>query len=344
MIKIKASKKNNIPKVVVIGGGTGTFVTLLGLKKYPLEITAIVTMMDSGGSNRIIRDEFGLLPTSGIRQCQVALADVTTENQKVLRKLFEYRFDKGVGIAGMTFGNLFMAGLTDILGSQVAAIKKTNELLNVKGEILPVSLNNTHLLATYEDGSKILGEHWIDEAVISKHDGKLRITNLESIPPAIISKEAKRAINKADCIIFSAGDLFTNTIANLIVKGVPDEIKKSKAKKIVVVNLMTKKGETYNYKATDFVSDIEKYLGTNCIDRIIINDQKIPVEYQKLYKKEDAIPIENNFPNKDQRVRTLDLLSSHITKPEKGDTLKRSLIRHDPQKLANILYKEIINV
>jgi uncharacterized cofD-like protein len=339
-----ANKARNPKKVVVIGGGTGTFVTLLGLKKYPLKITVIVTMMDSGGSNRIIRDEFGMLPTSGIRQCQVALADVTTENQKILRKLFEYRFDKGVGIAGMTFGNLFMAALTDILGSQVAAIKKTNELLNVKGEIFPVSLNNTHLLATYEDGSKILGEHWIDEAVMSKHDGKLRISNLESIPPATISPQAKNAINKADCIIFSAGDLFTNTIANLIVKGVPDAIIKSKAKKIVVVNLMTKKGETYNYKATDFVSDIEKYLGNKCIDKIIVNNQKIPYEYQKLYKGEEAIPIENDFPKKDNRVIALDLLSSHITKPEKGDTLKRSLIRHDPQKLAKILFKEIINV
>jgi len=329
------------PNIVVIGGGTGTFVTLLGLKKYPVDITAIITMMDSGGSNRIIRDEFGLLPTSDIRQCQVALVDVTTENQKILRKLFEYRYDKGVGIAGMTFGNLFMAALTDIMGSQIKAIKKTNEILNVKGEILPISLNNTHLLATYKDGSKILGEHWIDEAGSHKHNGKLRITKLESIPPSEISPQAEKAILNADCIVFTAGDLYTNTIANLIVKGVPQAIRKSKAKKIFIINLMTKYGETYGYKATDFLKDVEKYLGENYIDKVLINKTPIPQNILKLYKKENAVPVENDFPKNDPRVKEINMLSSHITSHHKADVLKRSLIRHDSEKLAKAIMMEL---
>ena len=143
-------KRKQLKRVVCIGGGTGTFVGLRGLKQYPLSLSAIVTMSDSGGSNRRIRDEFGLLPTSDIRQCLVALSD---ENGGIglLRKLFMYRFEKGQGIAGMTFGNLFMAALTDIVGSQEEAIRQTGKVLRIKGAVIPVSLSETNLYATYED-------------------------------------------------------------------------------------------------------------------------------------------------------------------------------------------------
>ncbi|EKD62031.1 MAG: protein of unknown function UPF0052 and CofD [uncultured bacterium] len=133
-------------RIVVIGGGTGTFVVLSGLKKYPVDLSVIVSMMDSGGSNRVIRDEFGLLPTSDIRQCIVALA--SGKSDKILRKLFSYRYVSGTGISGMTFGNLFMAALADIYGSQEKAIYKTCQLLDVKGKVLPVTFDTTNLVAT----------------------------------------------------------------------------------------------------------------------------------------------------------------------------------------------------
>jgi len=150
-------------KIVVFGGGTGTYTVLSGLKKYKnLDISVVVSMMDDGGSNRVIRDEFGLLPTSDLRQCIVALA--SDNSDKILRKLFTYRYSLGTGISGMTFGNLFMAALTDIYhGNQKKAIEETCELLGVAGKIIPVTFDNTNLVAMYENGRQVLGEHFIDE-------------------------------------------------------------------------------------------------------------------------------------------------------------------------------------
>src|SRR3989344_3930138 len=153
MINSKSLQK----RIVVIGGGTGTFVVLRGLKEYPVELFAIVTMADSGGSNRRIRDEFGLLPTSDIRQCFVALSD-ENGGAGLLRKLFMYRFEKGQGIAGMTMGNLFMAALSDILGSQEEAIRQTRKVLRIKGRVIPVSYTDTNLSARYEDGHTVREE------------------------------------------------------------------------------------------------------------------------------------------------------------------------------------------
>src|SRR3989304_4667220 len=183
-------------KIGVIGGGTGTFTILSGLKKYSqLSLSVIVSMMDSGGSNRVIRDEFGLLPTSDLRQCMVALA--SNDSDQTLRKLFTYRYDQGVGISGMTFGNLFMAALTDIYkGNQKKAITETCEILGVKGGIIPVTFDKTNLVATYSNGKQILGESEIDEP--AKAQGKYRITNLEVIPKAAVNKDAINVIKSAD--------------------------------------------------------------------------------------------------------------------------------------------------
>src|SRR5579872_3452686 len=160
----KPGVKQNI---VCIGGGTGTFVTLSGLKSYPYSLSAIVTMSDSGGSNKRIRDEFGLLPTSDIRQCLIALS---AEKGKtgLMRQLFMYRFEKGEGIKGMTFGNLFMAALSDILGSQEEAIRSTSKVLRINGTVIPVTFSDTNLFATYENGETVAEEHLIDEP---EHDG-----------------------------------------------------------------------------------------------------------------------------------------------------------------------------
>lgn len=215
------------PKIVTIGGGTGTFVVLSGLKDKPVDLTAIVSMMDSGGSNRVLRDEFGLLPTSDIRQCLVALAE-DFGDQKILRQLFTYRFHQGTGISGMTFGNLFMAALADIYKDQVKALEIVQKLLHIKGKILPVTLDDVHLVARYENGHQVLGEHAID---VPKHDGRLKIVELETIPEARIYPVTEREILEADLIVLGPGDLYTSLVPNLIVKGIPQAIKKSKAKK-----------------------------------------------------------------------------------------------------------------
>jgi len=319
-------------KIVVIGGGTGTYTVLSGLRDYPHQITAVISMADSGGSNRILRDEFGILPTSDIRQALVALAD-EAEERDLFRKLFTYRFHQGVGISGMTFGNLFMAALADILGSQVEAIAETAKILNCKGKILPVTLDDIQLLARYENGLQVIGEHWIDEP---KHDGKLRLVELVSIPTAKVYKTVLEEIAQADLIILGPGDLFTSIIANLIVGGMAQALQKTKAKLVFVVNIMTKYGQTYNYKATDFVTEIEKYVGRR-MDKILINSNTdYPQIALKKYQKEKAIPVEDDLGN-DKRVVRADLMSEMVTKKVKGDSLIRSLLRHDGKKLARVL-------
>lgn len=321
--------------VVVIGGGTGTFTVLSGIKDKEYNITALLTMVDDGGSNRVLRDEFGLLPTSGVRLAMVALST----KPSLLRELFMYRYHKGTGITGMTFGNLFLAAVADIVGSQEKAIEQTCELLSVKGKVLPISYEDVRLVAEYENGLEVVGEHYIDEP---EHDGKLRIKQLTTRPKANISDHAREAILAADIIILGPGDIYTNTIANLVVNGVVDAIQKSGARVIFVGNLMTKYGETYNYKASDYLNDLNKYMPIDRLDAILLNnDDDFPEAALQKYEHEHSIPVEDdvdtmNLSEKTKIYRMPILLNEEI-EVQKGDNLKRSMIRHDPEKLANAL-------
>jgi uncharacterized cofD-like protein len=326
---------SNRKKVVVIGGGTGTFTVLKGLRAHSnLDITAVVTMADDGGSNRVLRDQFGLLPTSGIRQCIVALS----EKEGLLRELFSYRYHKGTGISGMTFGNLFMAALSDITGSQKDSIEETCKLLGVRGNIYPVSYENTSLVATYEDGTEVLGEHDID--IASGKTAKQRITNLRAIPKISISEEAKNAIGQADLIVLGPGDLYTNTIANLIVTGVREVIQKSPAKLVFVMNLMSTLGETYNYKASDYLDDLSQYLDPDRPNHILINsDTTLPNDIAKKYASEDSRSVPDNLDDTWHQANIIrtPLISSITPEIQKGDTVSRSLVRHDSDLLASAI-------
>ncbi|HUD19110.1 MAG TPA: gluconeogenesis factor YvcK family protein [Patescibacteria group bacterium] len=326
---------NKLPNIVCIGGGTGTFVALKGLKHFPSRLSAIVTMSDSGGSNQRIRDEFGLLPTSDIRQCLVALSD---ENGGVglLRKLFMYRFEKGRGIRGMTFGNLFMAALSDILGSQEEAIRQTGKVLRIQGTVIPVSLTDTNLFAVYEDGHILTEEHLIDEP---PHDGKMAITDVYLKPKAKANPEALQAIAKADLIVLGPGDLYTSLLPNLLIRDVSQAISASKAKKIYIVNLMTKYGQTYNYTAGDHVNVIEKYIGKT-LNYVILNNGKIPESALTIYEKGHEVPVVDNLKDSGRlKIIRADLVSKQFTNLSKSDTLVRSLIRHDSDKLASELIR-----
>jgi uncharacterized cofD-like protein len=321
-------------KVVVIGGGTGTYTVLTGLKKYPVELSAIVSMTDSGGSNRVLRDEFGLLPTSDLRQCMVALS--SDNSDEIIRNLFTYRYNQGTGIAGMTFGNLFMAALTDIYGSQKKAIQKTCDLLGVTGKIIPVTYENTNLVARYENGVQVLGEHQIDEPSLSQ--GKFKIIDLEVFPQAKANKDAVEAILSADLIILGPGDLYTSIICNLVIAGIKKAMTKTNAKIIFVVNLMTKFGQTNDFGVKEHVLEIEKYLGKS-LDYILLHkDTSIPTEIINRYLEENAHLVIDNLDG-DERVLRKKLISTLIyPKKDKSDQLKRSLIRHDPEKLAKVIF------
>lgn len=325
-------------KIVILGGGTGTYVLLTGLKKYlsMVDLSVVVTMMDSGGSNRVIRDEFGLLPTSDIRQCMVALA--SEDSDQTLRKLFTYRYESGVGISGMTFGNLFMAALTDIYnGDQKKAISETCELLGVAGKIIPVTFDNTNLVAMYENGRQVLGEHFIDEPR-EELLGK-KIVEVSVFPQATANPDALQAIKNADLIVLGPGDLYTSVISNLVIDGVGEVVGKSKAKKVYVMNLMTRVGQTDNYQASNHLMEIQKYLHGKPMDYCLINnDQKFPKEALDWYKKVDTFPIKDdlNEGGKTKIIRA-SLFDKTIHQKAGGDKLVRSLIRHDSTKLATAI-------
>lgn len=322
------------PKIVCLGGGTGTFVTLRGLKDFPCHLSAIVTMSDSGGSNKRLRDEFGLLPTSDIRQCLVALSE-QNGGIGLLRKLFMYRFEKGKGISGMTFGNLFMAALTDILGSQEEAIRQTGKVLRIHGTVIPVSFTQTNLYARYEDGRLLTEEHLIDEP---PHNGKLKITDISLKPQAKANPEATRAIKEADLIVLGPGDLYTSLIANLLVPGISRAIKNAQGKVVYVVNLMTKFGQTYNFNALDHLKVLEKFIGQR-INSVIVNNGPLRKSVLDIYAKFHEYPVIDNLPNVSYyRVIRADVASRAVIHKSKSDLLIRSLIRHDSKRLAQNLF------
>lgn len=304
-------------KVVVIGGGTGVFTVLSGLRKHPVELSAIVSMADDGGSTGVLREEFGILPPGDVRRVLVAMS----HSERLLSDLFNYRFEEG-GLKGHTFGNIMLTALERITGSFEEAVDEAARILRVKGRVFPVTLDNVRLFAELEDGKIISGETNLD---IPKHDGRLRVSRVWLEPRAKLNEKAGRAIQEADLVIIGPGDLYTSIIPNLLVRGMRDFLKHSRAKKVYVVNLMTKWGETAGFDAADFLTAVEKYLGKGVLDYIVVNDKRPPSERARHYEKENAEFIE------------LGSLPSKPT-PVLGDYLRgRGFVRHDPDKLAKIL-------
>ena len=303
-------------KIVVIGGGTGSYNVLFGLKKYNVRLTAVVSMMDSGGSTGRLRDEFGFLPPGDVRRCLAALSRDTG----LFRSLFEYRFDRGLGLNGHSFGNLFLTVLRDITGSDADAIREAGKILNVQGDVLPVTISNCQLGAILENGQVVVGETNIS---VPKHNPNLKIKKLFAVPPVRIYKEAERSILEADNIIIVPGDLYRSILSNIIVAGVKPALHKSKAKKIYVCNIMTKRGETSGYKAVDFIRELEKYLGQGVVSKIVCNDTVPSAPLLKKYAAEGAEFVAPDA--RDRRVVKADLLGG------------KDLARHDPEKLARVL-------
>ncbi|MDJ0765503.1 MAG: YvcK family protein [Myxococcota bacterium] len=312
-------------KVVVIGGGTGNYTLLSGLKYYkPLDLTAVVSMMDDGGSTGILRSEFGILPPGDIRRCMVALS----EESELILQLFEHRFQGSLG--GHSFGNLFHLALSQITGCEEAAIFEMSKILKISGQVLPVTFENVCLKAKLENGAIISGETNID---LPKHDPDLRIAKLFIEPAATANPKVLRAIEDADYIIISPGDLYTSILPNLLVSDVSQSISQSPAKLIYVCNLMTKPGETNGYTASDHVRVLHKYLKGRYIDIAIVNNAQPSEKKVAKYKEENSFPVGYTeaaiLKENVGRVIQANLMSS------------RSLIRHDPMKIAWELFKTI---
>ncbi len=315
--------------IVTLGGGTGTFVVLSGFRGMSeIDLTAIVSSADDGGSTGRLRDAYGMLPPGDARQALVALAS----HDSMLRQLFAHRFSKG-DIAGHSLGNLFITALTELLGSDDSALKEASRILRVSGKVLSVSKRATHLHAILKDKTELLGEHIIDMRTI----GRSPIEALKLSKRVTISADARHAIMNADYIVLGPGDLYTSTIATLLPSGVSNALAHTKAKLFYVMNLFTKAGQTEGYTATAHVREIERYT-TRPIDAIVIHKNGLPKRACSLYAKEGEFPVEDDFGN-DTRVHRVPLISVTLVKAVPEDPVPRSLVRHDVHKLADALTK-----
>ncbi len=320
--------KRSLPhRIVTIGGGTGTFVVLSGLRTIPgVMATAIVSSADDGGSTGRLRDAYGILPPGDARQALVALAEPDT----MLRELFTYRFRKG-DVAGHNLGNLFITALADIIGSDAAAIEEASRILRITGKVLPVSERAARLKALLADGSELIGEHVIDE----RAHGRAHIRKLALAEPVLISRAARRAIVEADLIVLGPGDLYASTIAALLPSGVSQALSESAAKIVYVMNLFTKVGQTDRYTASKHVREIEQY-AKRSIDAVLMHVNVLPDEALAQYAKEGEHPVMDDLGD-DRRVRRLPLASVAIVPAVPEDPVPRSLIRHDSGKIADAL-------
>ena len=300
-------------KVVTIGGGTGNFVVLRGLRGHSVELSAIVSMADDGGSTGRLRDELGVLPPGDVRQCLVALS----ESSLLLRRLMNYRFENG-GLEGHSFGNLMLSALEKVTGSFQKAVEEVGKILSIKGKVVPVTMNPVRLKMILKDCSVLHGEREVDCAkCIDKGYSSLF---LDPHPKA--SQGAIDEILNADVIVLGPGSLYTSIIPNLLVDGVSKAIRDSAAKKVFVGNLVWKQGQTTNFKVSDYLKEVVRYLGEDVFDYIVVNVKEPSKELKEKYAAEGGIVV--NDIN-DKRVISGDLVA------------EGEFIRHDSKKLAEVL-------
>jgi len=315
-------------RVVAIGGGNGLSALLAGLKHYartgadtpPLDITAIVTVSDDGGSSGRLRREFAVLPPGDIRNCMVALS----EDSALLARLFQHRFSAGRGLKGHSFGNLFLMALTQIMGDFPDAVRASSEVLKIAGRIFPATTANVALEATLADGSKVVGETRISRS--RQPIRRIRLIPRQAHPlPAALS-----ALAEADVITLGPGSLFTSVIPNLLVAGIPQAIRQSRAVKAYFVNLMWQPGETTEFSASDHVRAIHAHSRGPLLDYVLVNIRPIPSSVRKTYARESALPVEND----------IDALMKMGLKVMAGNLAQISgKVRHDPSAAAALVVK-----
>jgi len=324
-------------KIVAIGGGTGLPIMLEGSKTYSRHLTAVVTVTDSGRSSGVLREEFGILPPGDARNCLVALSE-TEEQERELYQLFQYRFNRG-SLDGMSLGNLLMTALTDITGSFEQAIKKASKILNIRGKVLPSTLANTHICAELQDGT------YVEEEFNVRALGKPPIKNVflknKDVEPFV---EAVEEILKADIVVIGPGSLYTSIITNLLVPGIRNAIRNSKATKIYVCNIVTQPGQTDTYKVSDHINAVTRYLGEGVLDYVIVNNNIPHREILDKYQKEgaDVVLMDEGVYNLNVNVKKADMVENIDKKRILWE--KQDLLRHDPDKLADSICRVYANL
>ena len=312
-------------KVVTIGGGTGLSVLLRGLKKYPLEITAVVTVADDGGSSGKIRSDMNIPSPGDIRNVIAALSDV----EPYLEKMFQYRFDSGE-VKGHPVGNLMIAAMTDIHGDFSTAVKVMSRILNVRGTVLPTTNDIATLNAVLSDGEIIRGE-----SSITKAGG---VIDHVYITPSRVkpNEDVLKAIEEADYIIMGPGSLYTSIIPNLVISNVAEKIRESNAKKIYVCNVMTQHGETDNYSVCDHIVAINKHVGENIFDLVIANSREFDDSILSKYHKEKQEPVKIDHEK-------IEALGIKLIKNNDVGIVDNNTIRHNADKVSELIYDYIID-
>jgi uncharacterized cofD-like protein len=311
------------PRVVIIGGGTGLPVLLRGLKQYPLDITAIVTVADDGGSSGRIREDLDIPPPGDIRNVLAALSDV----EPLVEEMFQHRFKTSNELSGHALGNLILAAMTSITGNFVHAIQEMSKVLNVRGKVLPAANHNVILHAEMEDGTIVSGESKIPFSGKRIHRVFLTPEVIKPLPETIL------AIRQADLIVIGPGSLYTSILPNLLVPKLGEEVCRARAKKVYICNLMTQAGETHDFTASDHVKAIYDHMNDSFINTILVNNENIPDDVQLRYHEELAKPVLYDIERLEEMG--LEVLQEEIVCHDDG------VIRHDTKKVAQILFNII---
>ena len=336
--------------IVTIGGGTGPFALLSTLKRHECSVTAVVTMSDSGGSSRRLMDEFGTLPVGDLRQALVALS----RKGPLWREVFAHRFGDATtnggakpsngtsnheqpGITGHSLGNLILAALQEInKGNLLHAIEDAQQLLDTAGKVTPVTLAHATLCADLEDGGTIEGETVIDTRGATNPGPLSPITRIRLKEPAPACDEALRAIRRADVIVIGPGDLYTSILPNFVVDGIAEAVRASDAPKVYVCNLMTKRGETDGYKASDFVRTVNSYLGGR-VDRVVVHDGLFPEHLRERYAQDGQHPVEPDEPE-------LARYAPEVVVDSLLAVYQDTYVRHDAGRLLQAIFTPAIYI
>ncbi len=272
----------NGPAVTVIGGGHGLSVLLRGMKQMTSNVTAVVTVADDGGSSGRLREELGIIPPGDLRNCLVALADT----EPLMEKLFQYRFEGQSALAGHSFGNLFLAAMNEVTGDMETALKESSKVLAVKGRVLPASNDHVRLDALMADGSIVEGESHIPEAHKRIRRVRLSPEHVKAVQSAL------DAIANADVVILGPGSLYTSVMPNLLVDGMAEALRKSRAIKIYICNVMTQAGETDGYTASMHVRAIIEHAGKGVVDYVLVNSATVSAKTAAAYAAQGSSPVE----------------------------------------------------
>jgi uncharacterized cofD-like protein len=316
-------------RVACIGGGTGLFTLLLGLKTVPEALlTSIVSMSDDGGSSGKISQTFGILPPGDIRRSLVALSNAP----ELMNQIMQHRFEKQGEFQGHSFGNIFLTVLAEVKGSMSEAVRALSDILNIQGIVLPAAKTPTSLVARFEGGIVVKGESRIDLG--TGRAPELQIESLWHEPAPECDADAYSSILSADVVTIGPGDLFTSVLTNLAIKNLGEAVVNTKAKKIYICNLMTKPGETYGFRAPDHAREIVRYLGKDCLDAVLLSNTTVSAESSEEYARKGQTLVAAGEAEEWKKITKAEIIASDI-----GN--ETELVRHDSQKLKNAIWKII---